>query len=99
MNCERRGMVCFAWFDVVITFVCRVRRKVSCARAIAVEVGAPTWLWSALALTFLGASALVTPMPLRDSEAIILRSYSLGEADRLVSFLSRSMGRMRGVAQ
>ncbi|MGH9795023.1 MAG: DNA repair protein RecO [Candidatus Acidiferrales bacterium] len=38
-------------------------------------------------------------MPLRDSEAIILRSYSLGEADRLVSFLSRSMGRMRGVAQ
>lgn len=37
-------------------------------------------------------------MPLRESEAIILRSYSLGEADRLVSFLSRSMGRMRGVA-
>lgn len=37
-------------------------------------------------------------MPQRESEAIILRSYSLGEADRLVSFLSRSMGRMRGVA-
>lgn len=37
-------------------------------------------------------------MPLRESEAIILRSYSLGEADRLVSFLSRGMGRMRGVA-
>ncbi|HEV2298243.1 MAG TPA: DNA repair protein RecO [Candidatus Acidoferrales bacterium] len=37
-------------------------------------------------------------MPLRDSEAIILQSYPLGEADRLVSFLSRSMGRVRGVA-
>jgi DNA repair protein RecO (recombination protein O) len=39
-----------------------------------------------------------TAMPLRDCEAIILRSYPLGEADRLVSFLSRSFGRMRGVA-
>jgi DNA repair protein RecO (recombination protein O) len=37
-------------------------------------------------------------MPLRESEAIILRSYALGEADRIVSFLSRSMGRIRGVA-
>ena len=37
-------------------------------------------------------------MPLRDTEAIILQSYPLGEADRLVSFLSRSMGRVRGVA-
>jgi DNA repair protein RecO (recombination protein O) len=38
-------------------------------------------------------------MPLRESEAIVLRSYPLGEADRLVSFLSRSFGRMRGVAR
>jgi DNA repair protein RecO (recombination protein O) len=37
-------------------------------------------------------------MPLRDSEAIILQGYPLGEADRLISFLSRSLGRMRGVA-
>jgi len=37
-------------------------------------------------------------MPLYESEAIVLQSYSLGEADRLVSFLSRSMGRVRGVA-
>ena len=37
-------------------------------------------------------------MPLHESEAIVLRSYPLAEADRLVSFLSRSMGRMRGVA-
>jgi len=38
-------------------------------------------------------------MPLHDSEAIVLQSYPLGEADRLVSFLSRSMGRVRGVAR
>jgi len=38
-------------------------------------------------------------MPPRESEAIILQSYPLGEADRLVSFLSRSMGRTRGVAR
>ncbi len=39
-----------------------------------------------------------TLMPLHESEAIILRSYPLAEADRLVSFLSRTMGRVRGVA-
>ncbi len=39
-----------------------------------------------------------TPMPVRESEALILRSFPLGEADRLVSFLSRTEGRMRGVA-
>jgi DNA repair protein RecO (recombination protein O) len=38
------------------------------------------------------------PMPLHESEAIVLQNYPLGEADRLVSFLSRSAGRMRGVA-
>lgn len=38
-------------------------------------------------------------MPLRESDAIILRSYPLGEADRLVSFLSRTTGRLRGVAR
>ncbi len=37
-------------------------------------------------------------MAARESEAIILRTYPLGEADRLVSFLSRSSGRLRGVA-
>jgi DNA repair protein RecO (recombination protein O) len=44
---------------------------------------------------------VVTPtlqMPLHESEAIVLQRYPLGEADRLVSFLSRSMGRVRGVA-
>ena len=37
-------------------------------------------------------------MPLHESEAIVLQRYPLGEADRLVSFFSRSMGRVRGVA-
>lgn len=37
-------------------------------------------------------------MPAQDTEAIILKTFPLGEADRLVSFLSRSGGRMRGVA-
>ena len=37
-------------------------------------------------------------MPEREAEAIILRTYPLGEADRLVSFLGRSTGRLRGVA-
>jgi len=39
------------------------------------------------------------PMPLHDSEAIVLRTYPLGDADRIVSFLTRSFGRLRGVAQ
>lgn len=38
-------------------------------------------------------------MPLVDSEAIILRSAPLGEADKLVSFLARGAGRLRGVAR
>ncbi len=38
-------------------------------------------------------------MPLHESEAIILQSYALGEADRIVSFFSRGAGRLRGVAK
>src|SRR5277367_5140303 len=37
-------------------------------------------------------------MPLHESEAIVLQRYTLGEADRLVSFFARTMGRIRGVA-
>jgi DNA repair protein RecO (recombination protein O) len=37
-------------------------------------------------------------MPAREKEAIILKTYPLGEADRLVSFLGRASGRLRGVA-
>jgi len=37
-------------------------------------------------------------MPSRETEAIILKTFPLGEADRLVSFVGRSCGRLRGVA-
>ena len=38
-------------------------------------------------------------MPLKESEAIVLRTFPLGEGDRLVSFLDRQAGRVRGVAR
>ncbi len=37
-------------------------------------------------------------MPLRESEAIVLRTYRLGEADKIVSLFTRQLGRLRGVA-
>jgi DNA repair protein RecO (recombination protein O) len=37
-------------------------------------------------------------MPARETEAIILKTFPLGEADRLVSFIGRTSGKMRGVA-
>ena len=37
-------------------------------------------------------------MPLYETEAIVLRSYKLGEADRIVSLFTRDFGRVRGVA-
>ena len=47
---------------------------------------------------FDAASARRQRMPARETEAIILKTFPLGEADRLVSFLGRTTGRMRGVA-
>jgi DNA repair protein RecO (recombination protein O) len=37
-------------------------------------------------------------MSVLDSDAIILRTYPLGEADRIVVFFSRNHGKLRGVA-
>ena len=37
-------------------------------------------------------------MPLFTTEALILRSYKLGESDRIVVFLTRDRGKKRGVA-
>ncbi len=37
-------------------------------------------------------------MPLRETEAIALRTYRLGEADKIVSLLTRQLGRLRAVA-
>jgi DNA repair protein RecO (recombination protein O) len=38
-------------------------------------------------------------MPLYTSDALILRTYQLGEADRIVVFLTRDRGKKRGVAK
>jgi DNA repair protein RecO (recombination protein O) len=38
-------------------------------------------------------------MPLFTSDALILRTYKLGEADRIVVFLTRDRGKKRGVAR
>ena len=37
-------------------------------------------------------------MPLLQSDSIILKTYPLGEADRIVAFFSREHGKLRGVA-
>jgi DNA repair protein RecO (recombination protein O) len=38
-------------------------------------------------------------MPLHTTDALILRTYSLGESDRIVVFLTRDRGKKRGVAK
>src|SRR6185436_7450249 len=38
-------------------------------------------------------------MPLHVAEALILRTYKLGESDRIVVFLTRDRGKKRGVAK
>src|SRR5216684_8073183 len=38
-------------------------------------------------------------MPLHTTDALILRTYKLGESDRLVVFLTRDRGKKRGVAK
>ena len=38
-------------------------------------------------------------MPLREAEAFVLRSHPLGESDRVVTFLTRLVGKVRGVAR
>ncbi|MEN3337685.1 MAG: repair protein RecO, partial [Acidobacteriota bacterium] len=38
-------------------------------------------------------------MPVYTSEALILRTYKLGESDRIVVFLTRDRGKKRGVAR
>lgn len=38
-------------------------------------------------------------MPLKETEAFVLRSHPLGESDRIVTFLTRAAGKLRGVAK
>lgn len=37
-------------------------------------------------------------MPLRETEAVVLRTYRLGEADKIVSLFTRQLGKLRAVA-
>jgi DNA repair protein RecO (recombination protein O) len=46
-----------------------------------------------------GSTRRQLKMPVKESEAIVLRSFPLGEGDRLVSFLDRQSGRVKGVAK
>jgi DNA repair protein RecO (recombination protein O) len=38
-------------------------------------------------------------VPLYTADALILRTYKIGEADRIVVFLTRDRGKKRGVAK
>jgi DNA repair protein RecO (recombination protein O) len=38
-------------------------------------------------------------VPLKEDEAFVLRSFPLGESDRVVTFLTRGVGKVRGVAK
>jgi DNA repair protein RecO (recombination protein O) len=38
-------------------------------------------------------------MPVHEAEAIVLRQYSLSDADRIIVFVTREYGKVRGVAQ
>src|SRR5215218_7037798 len=38
-------------------------------------------------------------MPLHTADALILRTYKLGESDRIVVFLTRDRGKKRGIAK
>ena len=55
-------------------------------------------LWMLCGAENEASSARRQVMPARETEAIILKTVPLGEADRLVSFFGRDSGRLRGVA-
>jgi DNA repair protein RecO (recombination protein O) len=38
-------------------------------------------------------------MPIQEAEAIVLRQYSLSDSDRIIVFITREFGKVRGVAQ
>jgi len=50
-------------------------------------------------LTFGFCRRVDSGMPLRETEAIVLRTYRLGEADKIASLFTRHLGRLRAVAQ
>ena len=65
----------------------------------------PEWIYNTAAKRAVPAGrARAAPvprrsMPLHTADALILRTYKLGEADRIVVFLTRDRGKKRGVAK
>ena len=57
------------------------------------EIGAP------ISAVFIRATLELPRVPARVSEALVLRTYPLKEADLVVSFLTRDQGKLRGVAK
>lgn len=47
----------------------------------------------------MGGPGPADPMPVRESEAFILRTHPFQEADLIVSFFSRDQGKLRGIAK
>ncbi len=72
----------------------KLRNKEACGKKFDSRLRSAFWLYAGSE----AQSARRQSMPARETEAIILKTFPLGEADRLVSFLGRSSGRMRGVA-
>jgi DNA repair protein RecO (recombination protein O) len=46
-----------------------------------------------------GTASRISTLPLFTADALVLRTYKLGEADRIVVFLTRDRGKKRGVAK
>jgi DNA repair protein RecO (recombination protein O) len=46
-----------------------------------------------------GTAGKIPGLPLYTADALVLRTYKLGEADRIVVFLTRDRGKKRGVAK
>jgi DNA repair protein RecO (recombination protein O) len=55
------------------------------------------FLSTTTSVVFVGAST--SAMPLRETEAIVLRTYRLGEADKILSLFTRQFGRLRAAAR
>ena len=68
------------------------------ARGPAVPAGSFDGAGSELQYGFFDAGRHALAMPLYTTDALILRTYQLGEADRIVVFLTCDRGKKRGVA-
>lgn len=54
--------------------------------------------WAAMLISLSRRADIGPEMPLRETEAIVLRTYRLAETDKIASLLTRHLGRIRAVA-